>query len=133
MGWDDDMSQFALTTRQIDDLTQLLQQHERQLMAAVNRELHADDATHTSITGGSDADWATADAEADDLLARAERDARELAATSAALEKIGEGTYGICEDCGEAIGYPRLLAYPAARRCLACQQKSESKTTSGRV
>jgi len=126
------MSQFALTTRQIDDLKQLLQQHERQLQTTLDSELHADDRSHTSITGGSDADWATADAESDDLLARAERDASELAATSAALEKIAEGTYGVCEACGEAIGYPRLLAYPAARRCLACQQKAETRATSSR-
>ncbi len=126
------MSQLELTTRQIDDLKQLLQQRERQLQAALDSELHADDRSHASITGGSDADWATADAESDDLLARAERDAREQVATVAALAKIDDGSYGVCEACGEAVGYPRLLAYPAARRCLSCQQKLETGSPRGR-
>ncbi len=122
------MSQFALTTKQIADLTALLRQRETTLRVLVKRELHADSASHASLTGGSDADWATADADADDQIARTERDVRELNATAAALAKIGEGRYGVCDECGEAIGYPRLLAYPGAVRCLACQQRHESRT-----
>ncbi|MBL8309401.1 MAG: TraR/DksA family transcriptional regulator [Burkholderiales bacterium] len=122
------MSQFALTTKQIDDLTALLRQREATLRLLVKRELHADSASHASLTGGSDADWATADADADDQIARAERDVRELNATVAALTKISDGRYGLCDECGEAIGYPRLLAYPGASRCLTCQQKHESRT-----
>lgn len=119
------MSQFALTSRQIEDLRQLLQQRQRQLAATLNAELHADDASHASITASGDADWTTTDIESDTLIAKAERDARELAETSAALEKVSDGRYGVCESCGEAIGYPRLLAYPSARRCLSCQQNAE--------
>jgi RNA polymerase-binding transcription factor DksA len=37
-----------------------------------------------------------------------------------ALRKIDEGTYGQCEQCGGAIGEPRLEAMPAARSCIAC-------------
>ena len=122
------MSQFALTSRQIDDLRQLLQQRHRQLAASLDAELHADDESHTSITAESDADWTTADVESESLIARAERDAKELAETAAALEKVEDGRYGVCEACGEAIGYPRLLAYPSARRCLACQKGAEARS-----
>lgn len=124
------MSQFALTSKQIDDLRQLLQQRQRQLAAALDAELHADDESHTSITAESDADWATADVESESLIAKAERDAKELAETAAALEKVEDGRYGVCEACGEAIGYPRLLAYPSARRCLACQKGAEARSGS---
>jgi DnaK suppressor protein len=120
------MSQFALTSKQIDDLLQLLQQRQRQLEAVLDAELHADDRTHTSITGESDADWTTADVESENLIAKAERDAKELAETTTALEKVADGRYGLCESCGEAIGYPRLLAYPSARRCLSCQKNTEA-------
>ena len=34
-----------------------------------------------------------------------------------ALKKIGDGTYGLCEVCGEAIETDRLEANPAARTC----------------
>lgn len=125
------MSQFALTTQQIEDLRQLLLQRHKLLSAAVNADLHADDDSVTSITGGSDADWTTADVDADNLIAKAERDAKEQAETAAALDKIADGRYGVCEACGEAIGYARLLAYPSARRCLACQQNAEVRSGLG--
>jgi len=39
-----------------------------------------------------------------------------------ALERLDDGTYGHCTDCGSAIGSARLLALPYARRCLSCQE-----------
>ena len=40
-----------------------------------------------------------------------------------ALEKIAEGTYGICEKCGKKISEERLLACPEAKTCLNCNKK----------
>ena len=37
-----------------------------------------------------------------------------------ALEKIENGTYGICENCGKKITEERLLACPEAKTCLNC-------------
>jgi DnaK suppressor protein len=44
-----------------------------------------------------------------------------------ALEKINDGTYGICIDCGTEISEKRLSSYPNAARCLACQEAYEDK------
>ncbi|MBL8173492.1 MAG: TraR/DksA family transcriptional regulator [Bryobacterales bacterium] len=49
--------------------------------------------------------------------------AREL---RTALHKIEEGTYGVCEECEEAIAVRRLDALPFAKLCVHCQQKAES-------
>ena len=38
----------------------------------------------------------------------------------AALTRIEEGSYGLCEACGEAIGQGRLEAIPEATRCVNC-------------
>jgi len=40
-----------------------------------------------------------------------------------ALEKIGNGLYGVCENCGKEIDEERLLACPEAKTCLKCNQK----------
>lgn len=122
------MAQFALTSGQIDDLKLLLLERERQLTATLNAELHIEGPAHTSITASSDADWTTADVDADTLIANAERHSTALADTNTALEKVTDGRYGVCEDCGEAIGYARLLAYPSARRCLTCQRGNEARS-----
>ena len=42
-----------------------------------------------------------------------------------ALEKMAAGTYGICEQCGQAIDPARLKALPHALLCLDCQQRRE--------
>jgi len=44
-----------------------------------------------------------------------------------ALERFEEGTYGICEDCGQEIDTARLKAIPYARLCLECQRKRERR------
>lgn len=49
----------------------------------------------------------------------------ELARVREALQRIDDGTYGICEDCGGAIGKARLDANPCARRCIECQSDHE--------
>ena len=124
------MAQFALTSTQIDDLKLLLQDRERQLKATLDAELHVEDPAHASITARSDADWTTADVDADTLIASAERHSTALVDTSDALDKVADGRYGVCESCGQAIGYVRLLAYPSARRCLMCQTAVERRTSS---
>ena len=43
----------------------------------------------------------------------------------AAREHMKNATYGICIDCGDAVAYERLAAYPTAKRCLGCQQQRE--------
>ncbi|WP_418275267.1 TraR/DksA family transcriptional regulator [Isoptericola jiangsuensis] len=49
------------------------------------------------------------------LLADAEADRR---ATLAALERVGAGTYGVCEVCGRTIPAERLAARPSTTRCV---------------
>jgi len=55
------------------------------------------------------------------------RDKEKLAAIDEALEKLEEGTYGICEECGDKIGPGRLKVMPLARLCVNCQSKMEKE------
>ncbi len=121
------MSPAQLTPTQLTDLSQLLRQRHSALSLAVERELHADGTTEMSVTTASDADWTAADVDADAFIARAERDSSELTEVAQALDRLTDGRYGLCETCSNDIGYPRLLAHPAARRCLPCQQAAEAK------
>jgi DnaK suppressor protein len=51
--------------------------------------------------------------------------ATELAQASAALRRLDEGAYGLCQECGEPIDERRLLALPATPFCTACQADHE--------
>jgi RNA polymerase-binding transcription factor DksA len=57
-------------------------------------------------------------------------DARDI---KAARERLSAGTYGVCIDCGEAVAYERLLAYPTAKRCIHCQRVHEQGKAVGRI
>lgn len=56
-----------------------------------------------------------------------ERDLAELRAIRAALERIADGSYGLCVDCGAEIAAERLAAQPSAARCIGCQQAVEHR------
>ncbi|MEV5750569.1 TraR/DksA C4-type zinc finger protein [Actinoallomurus sp. NPDC052308] len=45
---------------------------------------------------------------------------RRLADLDQAVERLRDGTYGTCENCGGPIAPERLVARPAARTCIAC-------------
>lgn len=49
----------------------------------------------------------------------------EIAAVQAALQRIENGVYGECIDCGTRIPEARLKAAPEAARCIPCQEKAE--------
>ena len=57
--------------------------------------------------------------------------ARELEAVEAALERITDGTYGICMDCERPISPRRLELVPHAARCVRCQEAAERENRSG--
>ena len=56
------------------------------------------------------------------------QNARELLAQiERALARIEDGSYGVCESCGEPIGKARLQAFPRAILCVSCKQREERR------
>ena len=46
-----------------------------------------------------------------------------LALIDAAMARLAEGSYGICESCGIAIGAARLAARPVTTTCITCASR----------
>jgi RNA polymerase-binding transcription factor DksA len=53
-------------------------------------------------------------------LARRERAKDKVKKLETALQRMEEGTYGVCEACGQAIEPERLTALPITTLCIAC-------------
>lgn len=70
-------------------------------------------------------DRATAETERDLAFALEERESAELIAIDDALQRIADGSYGLCIACGVQIATARLHASPTALRCVGCQEKTE--------
>jgi len=75
---------------------------------------------------------AALDAAQDELSSQlAEVESRELAQIENALERMRDGTYGICEVTGKPIPLARLQALPYATMCIEAQRAVETKKSQG--
>jgi DnaK suppressor protein len=75
---------------------------------------------------GMDAyDLASEERDRDISLILSDRDRQKLQAIDDALERIKNGTYGICEACELDIAEERLKALPFTRLCVTCQADME--------
>lgn len=63
----------------------------------------------------------------DILMSISDNDLTLLKDIDSSLDKIKNGTYGICEECEEKITEKRLEANPVARYCIACKRMMEQK------
>src|SRR5580704_12305854 len=61
-----------------------------------------------------------------------DRERVKIGAIDDALQRIGDGSYGICESCGLEIGEERLEALPFTRLCRDCQQDQEREARTQR-
>ena len=75
------------------------------------------------------ADRATAESDRAFTLRIRDRERRLIRKIQSALQRIDDGTYGICEECGEEIGVARLKARPVTRLCINCKAKQEEDET----
>jgi len=66
-----------------------------------------------------------------DLSGR-ERELEEMHDLEGALERIAQGSFGICIECRSPIDRERLDAYPTGKRCIFCQQRHEQEKNRGR-
>ncbi len=71
------------------------------------------------------ADAASATYDREQLAGRLENVEGLLRRVNRALEKLREGSYGVCDRCGDQIALPRLEALPFACLCLDCQDRED--------
>jgi DnaK suppressor protein len=55
-----------------------------------------------------------------------DRERKLIGKVQEALKKISDGSYGICESCGEPIGVKRLQARPVTGLCINCKSEMEA-------
>ncbi|HUS58986.1 MAG TPA: TraR/DksA C4-type zinc finger protein [Planctomycetota bacterium] len=79
----------------------------------------------TQTVSGDKVDQAIASLEREDTSMHLQAEISELHEIQDALKRIERAEYGVCENCGKAIGAPRLQALPFATLCLKCKQQEE--------
>jgi len=107
----------ALTTRHEELVRQL-----RQDLDESGRTQYAEVLGRAS---GDSSDEALAVTLGDLSAARLDHEVRQLRELEAAMRRMTDEEFGACVECGAAIPVARLVANPAATRCIACQEIHE--------
>ena len=74
-------------------------------------------------------DRASLESDRNFLLRIKDRERKLITKVKEALERIDNGTYGICESCGKPISEKRLMARPVTTECIECKTEEEQKRT----
>jgi DnaK suppressor protein len=70
-------------------------------------------------------DRASFDTDRSFMLRIRDREAKLIKKIREALDRIDDGSFGICETCGEEISIKRLMARPMTNQCIACKTNEE--------
>lgn len=102
--------------RLVEERERLLKEAEAALNTLPEEEVYADMG-----------DQAQSDLDKNFLLRLKSREQKLLKKIELAIEKIDNGTYGICEVCGCEIGIKRLEARPVTTMCIDCKTEQEEE------
>lgn len=119
----------TLTKAQRSELAGLLRGRAEALRIFIAAGRHSPDANYADITGAvhllSDESFAELTAALRRMnLAKA---SKELQDVEVAIERMRDGSYGVCIGCGQPISFGRLRITPQAARCALCQSKAEDR------
>lgn len=94
--------------------------------------LNEADKTVTEMTSDSSnfpdpTDRATQESDRNFELRIRDRERRLINKIKDALDRIDNGEFGICEECGEEISEARLKARPVTTLCINCKMEEEEK------
>jgi RNA polymerase-binding protein DksA len=115
-----------LSPDRLERLRGLLQEQRQHILGDIGRAGPDELSTGASQGVGNHlAEDATGMFDREALLSLRLADQMTVQAIERSLLRIADGTYGICERCGQEIDFARLKARPYAAMCLQCQTVAE--------
>jgi RNA polymerase-binding protein DksA len=122
----------------INELREMLEQRKQELQTITINSEHAlrellapDQDEETQVDYNHPADMVVGDNDYDKGIALIRRERAELALVTSALARMDQGSYGICEECGEEIPYARLKAIPFTKYCINCKEDKDAAAQLG--
>ncbi len=112
-----------LSEKKIKFFRELLNEWLDELFSEVNKTVNGMTSREDNLPDPSDR--ATLEVDRNFELRIRDRERKLIGKIKEALERIDNGSYGICEGCGEDIGEARLKARPVTTLCIECKKKQE--------
>lgn len=115
----------ALNQRERDGFRDLLNSRRQELLGEAGR-------TVSGMVDGKEnfpepADRAALESDRNATLRIRDRERKLISKIEEALQRIEDGSYGVCETCGEDIGVERLRARPVTTLCIQCKADQEAE------
>jgi RNA polymerase-binding transcription factor len=113
----------AVNTLDIDHFRSILEQQLEELLQQAKGTVT--DISHQASIHADPVDRAAYDEERNRLLRFRDRESALINKIGLALERIEDGTYGVCEECGDEISIKRLSVRPVTTKCITCKTREE--------
>jgi DnaK suppressor protein len=114
----------VMDKKKLETFKKRLEERQQALRKAVSRT-EEDGRTADQDTAQDIADRAASSYTKEFLFSQSNNDRQLLGMVEGALQRIREGTFGECVNCGNEINAKRLEAVPWTRYCIECQEKLE--------
>ena len=127
---------LAMADDRYQELRRILEDRRDEIAGEVQHKIRCVRTEGTQMTNHRAADLtetSEADIQDDIEFALIQMKAETLDKIGAALRRLGEGTYGYCDECGDEIAERRLRALLFAARCKNCEEVRETERNRERV
>jgi DnaK suppressor protein len=119
----------TMDTQRYSDLKQMLEDRKREILAQLKdkiRDVRTENVSGKVNTVLDPGESSEQGIQEDIEFALIQMKAETLNKINEALNRLEEGAYGNCFECGEEISHPRLRALPFAVRCRDCEAAREN-------
>jgi DnaK suppressor protein len=116
---------MIMNDKQLKKFKAQLEDMKGKIMSDVEQTL-SEMTTHTGNIPDPN-DRATVESDRNFELRIRDRERKLMNKIEEALDRIDDGTYGVCEGCGEEISVKRLEARPVAKYCIDCKTRQEQR------
>lgn len=114
-----------MNQRQSKKFEELLMTRRRELLAEADRTVGGMSRAKEEFPDPTDR--ASLESSRNAMLRIRDRERKLITKIDEALARLENGTYGLCEECGEAIGVERLMARPVTTLCIECKADQENQ------
>ena len=118
-----------MNKEQTEEFRQILQAQMDQLLKGADKTVS--DMTDEKTNFPDPTDRASLESDRNFELRIRDRERKLINKIREAMERIEDGEFGICEECGEEIGRARLKARPVTTLCIECKTEQERQEKIG--
>ncbi|MCX7952040.1 MAG: TraR/DksA family transcriptional regulator [Deltaproteobacteria bacterium] len=114
-----------LKKKELQELENLLLQEKQKVILHLRKLSASQEILDANPNAGDSADVANIEITQNNLTKIGSREINLLKKIEDALDRMRDGSYGLCEECGEPIPFKRLLVRPVATLCIECKSQQE--------